>query len=98
SQVAGAGLRILVPRFTAALGRSEALRDMMARYHGHLLTQAQQTAACNALHGVEARFCRWLLQTQDRIDGRDAGKIPLTQEFLAQMLGVQRATVTVVAH
>ncbi len=50
--------------------------------------------ACNALHGVEARFCRWLLSCRDRIDG---DTINLTQEFLADMLGVQRTTVTAVA-
>ncbi len=50
--------------------------------------------ACNALHSVEARFCRWLLTCHDRIDDDTVG---LTQEFLADMLGVQRTTVTAVA-
>ncbi len=51
--------------------------------------------ACNALHSVEARFCRWLLSCHDRID---TDRVALTQEFLADMLGVQRTTVTVVAR
>ena len=51
--------------------------------------------ACNALHSVEARFCRWLLSCDDRID---SSTVALTQEFLADMLGVQRTTVTVVAR
>jgi CRP-like cAMP-binding protein len=51
--------------------------------------------ACNALHSVEARFCRWLLTCHDRID---SNRVALTQEFLADMLGVQRTTVTAVAR
>ncbi|SFK59295.1 Crp/Fnr family transcriptional regulator [Methylocapsa palsarum] len=67
---------------------------MTARYSEALLAQVQQTAACNALHAVEARLARWLLQTRDRID---SDVLPLTQEFLSQMLGVRRTTVTLVA-
>jgi CRP-like cAMP-binding protein len=52
------------------------------------------TAACNALHQVEARFCRWLLQTRDRAE---SDTITLTQEFLSEMLGVRRTSVTEVA-
>jgi len=53
--------------------------------------QFQHVAACNALHAVETRMARWLLHIHDRIDGN---KIPLTQEALSQLLGVQRTTVT----
>ena len=60
-----------------------------------LLAQVQQTAACNALHTMESRLARWLLQTLDRID---SDVLPLTQEFLSQMLGVRRTTVTLVAR
>jgi hypothetical protein len=59
-----------------------------------LFGHAIQSVACNALHAVEARFCRWLLSCQDRTD---SNTIHLTQEFLADMLGVQRTTVTAVA-
>ena len=54
-----------------------------------------QGTACNALHDVTQRCCRWLLQTHDRVDADD---FPLKQEFLAVMLGVRRPTVTVVLH
>jgi Mn-dependent DtxR family transcriptional regulator len=54
----------------------------------------QQTAACNALHSLEARLARWLLQTLDRADGAE---LRLTQDFMAQMLAVRRTTVTVIA-
>jgi len=65
------------------------------RYNDVLLAQVQQSVACNALHGLEARLCRWLLQTHDCIDGNI---LPLTQEFLGQMLGVRRTTVTIAAQ
>jgi CRP-like cAMP-binding protein len=64
------------------------------RHNDLLLAQVQQAVACNALHALEARLCRWLLQTHDCVDG-DA--IPLTQEF-GQMLGVRRTTVTAAAR
>jgi CRP-like cAMP-binding protein len=67
----------------------------MASYSEALLAQVQQTAACNALHPMESRLARWLLQTRDRID---TDVLPLTQEFLSQMLGVRRTTVTLVAR
>jgi CRP-like cAMP-binding protein len=59
-----------------------------------LLTQARIGAACNALHKIEARLCGWLLQTRDRTE---SDTIMLTQEFLAEMLGVRRTSVTEVA-
>jgi len=65
------------------------------RYGEMLLIQVQQTAACNALHPVEARLSRSLLQARDRLE---SNTIKLTHEFLSQMLGVRRTTVTVVAN
>jgi NADP-dependent 3-hydroxy acid dehydrogenase YdfG len=59
-----------------------------------LLSQARVTAACNALHLIEARFCRWLLQSADRAA---SNTLTLTQELLAEMLGVRRTSVTEVA-
>ena len=86
--------RISRAQFQTALNQSEKLRFLIVTYNEILLAQVQQTAACNALHAMEARLARWLLQTRDRVEG-DA--LPLTQEFLSQMLGVHRTTVTLVA-
>jgi CRP-like cAMP-binding protein len=94
-QVSGSALRIPAARFRAAAEDSAAVRDIIVRYGEMLLIQVQQTAACNALHDVEARLSRWLLQARDRLDG---SMIRLTHEFLSQMLGVRRTTVTVVAN
>jgi CRP-like cAMP-binding protein len=85
--------RIPLNRFIEALRQSDSLSNLMAAYGEVLLAQVQQTAACNALHPIEARLARWLLQTRDRVEG-DA--LPLTQEFLSQMLGVQRPSVNLV--
>jgi hypothetical protein len=63
-------------------------------YNEVLLAQARINAACNALHPIEARLCRWLLQTRDRAE---SDTMMLTQEFLAQMLSVRRTSVTEVA-
>jgi CRP-like cAMP-binding protein len=59
------------------------------------MSSINQSAGCNALHHVEARLCRWLLQTRDR---SDSDMLTLTQEFLSEMLGVQRTTVNLVAR
>jgi hypothetical protein len=77
-----------------AVSSSSAIADLCLRYNEVLLTQARVNAACNALHQVEARFCRWLLQTGDRAE---SDTIMLTQEFLAEMLGVRRVSVSEVA-
>jgi hypothetical protein len=66
-----------------AVAKSKPIANLCVQYNEVLLAQARVTAACNALHHVEARFCRWLLQTSDRAES-DA--IQLTQEFLAEML------------
>ena len=94
-QVAGNAAKISTARFRDAVKSSEVLRDILVRYNEVLLAQVQQSAACNAFHEAEQRLARWLLQTRDRID---TDTIPLTQEFLAQMLGVRRTTVTLIAH
>jgi CRP-like cAMP-binding protein len=93
-QVPGAAQRISAARFRKAAAESEAVRSIIVRYGEMLLIQLQQTAACNALHAVEARLSRWLLQARDRLQ---TDTIQLTHEFLSQMLGVRRTTVTVVA-
>jgi len=94
-QIPGRAARIAGPQFQRVLKESERLRDLILRYKELKLAQAQQAAACNALHGAEARLSRWLLQTGD-IVGADV--VPLTQEHLSQMLGVRRTTVTVIAR
>ena len=66
----------------------------MRRFSQSALNQIAQTSACNRLHSVEQRLCRWLLMTRDRVGSE---YVPLTQEFLAYMLGVQRPSVTIAA-
>lgn len=77
-----------------AAQQTPALRDLVVRYEQFFLAQVQQTAACNAVHPVGSRACRWLLRMQ-RLVGND---LDLTQEFLAQMMGVQRAGVNAFAQ
>jgi len=93
-QVPGRCARIGVGPLADAALRSPPLRSAIERHNDALFGHAIQSVACNALHSVEARFCRWLLSCRDRID---SDTISLTQEFLADMLGVQRTTVTAVA-
>ena len=93
-QVAGPASRMPSGPLKEAYGRSAALRGLIDRHTDALYGHAIQSVACNALHTVEARFCRWLLTCRDRIDD---DTVSLTQEFLADMLGVQRTTVTAVA-
>jgi len=83
-----------VASFQAAVAQSDRIRNLVLRYKESLLAQVQQTAACNALHHLEERLARWLLQALDRTDGSN---IPLTQELISQMLAVRRSTVTVIA-
>jgi len=73
---------------------SKAIQLLCIRYNEVLLAQARITAACNALHMIEARFCRWLLQTSHV---SASTTVTLTQEFLSEMLGVRRTSVTEVA-
>ena len=94
-RVPGFAFCIPTARLEDAKSQSPALGDLFSRYADVLLAQMMQSTACNALHGVEQRYCRWLLSTHDR-----AGDEPirLTQETLAEMMGVQRTTVTAVAR
>ena len=94
-QVAGRARRIPAAQLYRACEHSRQVRDLVDRHTEALFGHAIQSVACNALHSVEARFCRWLLSCRDRID---SNTVSLTQEFLADMLGVQRTTVTVVAR
>ena len=67
------------------------LRSLLLRYHGCFLAQVSQAVACNGLHNITQRCCRWLLMTHDRVTSDD---FPLTHEYLAMMLGVRRTSVT----
>jgi CRP-like cAMP-binding protein len=90
-RAAGTALRIPASRFHAAFNRSPAIRHLVQNHVRAMLIQFQLGSACNALHPVEARMARWLLQFRDRID-HDV--VPLTQQALSQILGVRRTTVT----
>lgn len=94
-QVSGNALRIPASRFQTAASQSPRIRSLIIRYAELQLGMIQQTAACNGLHDVQSRLCRWLLHTSDKID---SDLIPFTQEFLGQMLGVQRTTISEVVR
>lgn len=87
--------RITANALHDAWEKSARIREMIDNHNEALFGHAIQSVACNALHSVEARFCRWLLTCHDRIS---SDTVALTQEFLADMLGVQRTTVTAVAR
>src|ERR1700722_14647504 len=86
--------QIAATSFRKAVDNSEAVRDLCLRYNEVLLLQARVTAACNAVHPIESRFCRWLLQSADRAE---SDTVHLTQEFLAERLGGRRPPVPEVA-
>jgi len=86
--------RIHVIAFRQIVGHSQTLKDLIVRYNDVLLGQAQITATCNALHTIQARFARWILQTAERSENHI---LPLTQEFLSEMLGVQRTSINEIA-
>jgi CRP-like cAMP-binding protein len=90
-QMAGEALALNVRHFKKAYDASDELRTLANGYQSVVYFQAQQTAACQALHPVEARMCRWLLQAQDAAGG---DVLELTQEFLSHMLGVRRTSVS----
>jgi CRP-like cAMP-binding protein len=91
AQVPGRALKMPTFRLRAAAALSPNITELVIRHAQANAAQAQQSVACNAVHTVEARLCRWLLMTRDRTRN---DRIPLTQEFLSFMLGVQRTTVT----
>lgn len=89
--VAGGALQIPVSRLQRAYEESGAIRRVLRLHLRTQLLQLQNVAACNAVHPVECRMARWLLEILDRVAD---GEIRLTQETLAQVLGVRRTTVT----
>jgi CRP-like cAMP-binding protein len=94
-QLAGDAMACHPAAFRAAALQSENLISKIMRHEQTLCTQAQQSTACMANHEVDARLCRWLLRARD-LSGSD--HFPFTQEFLAEMLGVRRTSVTTVAR
>ncbi|BBO01901.1 MULTISPECIES: Crp/Fnr family transcriptional regulator [Bradyrhizobium] len=84
-----------IAAFRTVAAASAPFRQLMVRHEQALLAHAQQSLLCNTLHPVEARLARWLLRARDLSDSEI---LPLTQEALAQMLGVRRNAVSLVAH
>lgn len=94
-QLGGRALVCDADAFKHATLQSPHLLSSVIRHEQAAFAQAQQSAGCNASHSVEARLARWLLRARD-LAGTEA--LPFTQEFLGEMLGVQRTSVSVVAH
>jgi len=90
-QVPAEGLRMSVAAFSAEVDRAPVLTTLLHRYSQAVFTQVAQASACNRIHPVRQRCARWLLQTHDRVG---ADEFSLTHDFLSQMLGVRRATVS----
>ena len=94
-QMAGSASRVSLERLDEVRNARPGLRQLIRNYSEALLAQTFQTVSCNAIHPVEARCCRWILSMHDRAD---QDKLSLTHEFLAEMLGVQRSTVSTVGR
>jgi CRP-like cAMP-binding protein len=94
-QVPGSGRLLAADVFQRELARHAIFHRLIAHYAHALTVQIMQSAACNALHSIEQRACKWLLMTHDRVF---TDQFQLTHEFLAMMLGASRPTVTMVAQ
>jgi CRP-like cAMP-binding protein len=94
-QLAGVGSVISADQLAKTADTSREFRALLIRHEQVLFAQSQQSAACNASHHVEPRMCRWLLRTRDLAGSDD---LTITQEYLAQMLGVRRTSLSVVAN
>ncbi len=94
-QISGTASRIELDRMHEAFRARPKIQQLVLRFTEALLAQTLQSVACNATHSVEARCCRWILSTHDRWG---QAEVPLTHEFLAEMLGVQRSTVSTVTR
>jgi CRP-like cAMP-binding protein len=86
--------RMPAEAFRKEMDRHGAFYELLLDYAQAFVGFVMQSTACNAVHSVEQRLARWILMAQDRMDSKD---FPLTQEFVAMMLGASRPTVTVVA-
>src|ERR1700724_2229661 len=94
-QLEGAMVRCPIELLQSEFKRSEHVRDLFVSYSETLLSQVQQTVACNAMHTTEEKMCRWLLMMHDRAEGE---VLTYTHEFLSHMLGANRKTVTLAAQ
>jgi CRP-like cAMP-binding protein len=94
-QVPGETMKMAADRFRAEVEGSSKLRQVMLAYSQALIVQMSQGVACNAVHTIQERCARWLLETHDRAE---SDEFLLTQEFLSDMLGVRRPSVTVAAR
>jgi CRP-like cAMP-binding protein len=94
-QIGGQSLACDIAPFKSALAKHSHLLQLVAAHEQVLFAQAQQSAACNAAHNIESRLARWLLRAADLHGGHE---LPLTQEYLSEMLGVSRTSVSVIAH
>jgi CRP-like cAMP-binding protein len=94
-QIGGHGVSCDVDVLKRAAMQSATLHSLLIRHEQVVYAQAQQSAACNITHNIEERLARWLLRARD-LSRSDT--LPFTQEFLAEMLGVRRTSVSVVAH
>ena len=94
-QIEGDALKMEAQPLLDAFDSNKAVRDVFLKYTQAYIAQLSQNVGCNRLHNVEQRFARWLLEVYDRIDTMD---LRLTQEFIGEMLGVHRPTVTDIAN
>jgi CRP-like cAMP-binding protein len=94
-QIESSGWQLPVTNFLELYQQSDSFRSAINAHLGLILFQAQQSAACHAIHSVESRLCRWLLLSSDMME---SDHVSLTQEFLSHMLGVQRTSVSMAAH
>lgn len=94
-QIAGDALKMPIAPFLAAIEANTGLRNLVFRYLRAYMAQISQSVACNRLHTIEERFAKWLLMNHDRVPGDE---IHITQEFLADMLGVHRPSVSLIAR
>ncbi len=93
-QIAGDGFRMMGSALERILRLAPQLQLMLNRHAGLQGMQVAQTAACNRLHDIQQRLSRWLLMTQDRVG---SGVLPITHDFIATMMGTDRATVSMTA-
>jgi CRP-like cAMP-binding protein len=93
-QIPGTAIKLKAKVIRDAFNRGGALQSRLLTYAHALFIEAAQSAACNACHHLDARLARWLLTSSDGVESDD---LPLTQEFIATMMGVRRAGVTCAA-